>query len=279
MLILFGVFLGGLVTFHLLETVAPIRTDYKAGVTRRGYLADVTATLVNGPVLSAVTKIVGYWLVTRIPAQLAVMPDWSWAVQFAVFFLVNDFLRYWLHRWYHASGALWRIHRVHHTIVEMDALSVFRLHVLEAVIKNCLIFLPFQLAGVSESVILVYSSIDILKGFWHHANFRTHVGPVSYFLNTAELHWWHHSTESRGQHSNYGSILSIWDRLFGTFLFLPGQWPAEIGVEGMEAFPDTYLGQLASIRHDDEAAKACFPPTEATEPTAQPQAGARPSTA
>jgi sterol desaturase/sphingolipid hydroxylase (fatty acid hydroxylase superfamily) len=125
------------------------------------------------------------------------------------------------------------------------------MHVLEAIIKNGVIFLPFRLLGVDGSVIIVYSAWDILKGFWHHANLRTYVGPLNYFFNSAELHWWHHSTEIKGQQSNYGSILSIWDRLFGTFYWPRGKWPEQIGVKGMEGFPDDYTGQFVSVRFDD----------------------------
>lgn len=254
MLVLFGVFAVGIVTFHLLEQVAPICDGYKSGVTRRGYLADVISTIVNGPGLSGLTRIAAVYLVTLVPPQDRFLTDWHFGWQFAVFFLVNDFGRYWLHRWYHASDLLWRFHRVHHTAVQMDSLSVFRMHVGEAVLKNGLLFLPFQLLGVSTWVIVVYSSWDILKGFWHHANLRTYVGPVNYVLNTAELHWWHHSVEDRGQHSNYGSILSIWDRLFGTFYWPRGSWPEQIGVKGLEAFPDDYVGQFTSVVFDDASA-------------------------
>lgn len=253
-LVLFGAFAVGIITFHLLEQVAPIQTGYKSGVTRRGYFADVISTLVNGPGLSSLTRIAAIYLVTRIPAQWQFMAHWPFVVQFVPFFLINDFDRYWLHRGYHASPLLWRFHRVHHTAIEMDSMSLFRIHVGEAVIKNGLLFLPFQLIGVSLWVIVVYSSWDILKGFWHHANLRTYVGPVNYFLNTAELHWWHHSTEARGQNANYGSILSVWDRMFHTFYWPRGQWPEKIGVDGMDHFPTSYLGQLTSVVHNDESA-------------------------
>lgn len=252
------VFWIGIIVFHLLEPLAPVIKETRAGVTRKGYLADVIALLVNGPGLSAIEKIVFSWLVLFVPASSGFLNDKAWWVQFLVFFLTNDFLRYWFHRWYHESDLLWRVHRVHHTVVEMDAMSVFRHHILEALIKNGLIFLPLRLLGVEDSVIVVYSSIDVLKGFWHHANFRTYIGPLNYVFNSPELHWWHHETDAKGQMSNYGSVLSIWDQIFGTFLYRPREWPKEIGVQGMREFPSDYLGQLTSIRHDDrEMIAAC----------------------
>ncbi|MFQ5501474.1 MAG: sterol desaturase family protein [Phycisphaerae bacterium] len=260
------VFLAGLILFHGLEHfLPPVMPDYKTGPRRRGYLADFTASLVNGPVLSECTKIGAIWLVLWFPRlEIPGMAPWPWALQFVVFLLVNDFARYWLHRWYHVSPLLWRAHRVHHTLVEMDALSTFRVHVLEALIKYGVIVLPFHLLHVDRSIILLYGAVDILKGFWHHANWRTHIGPLNYFFNSAELHWWHHSTEARGQRANYGSIFSIWDVIFGTLYYDKGHWPEAIGVDGMENFPHTYHELLASVRYgDDQAIEAYSKPEKA----------------
>lgn len=253
-----GCFFGGLLVFHLLERRAPV-VPHHTGPARRGYLADITATLVDGPFLAGLTKIVAYYLIVKVPAVWGLLASWNVWWQFALFFVVNDFMRYWLHRWYHESDLLWRIHRVHHTVCEMDAMSTFRVHVFEGIIKYGVIILPFQLFGIDRDVVLVYSCIDILKGFWHHANLRTYIGPLNYVLNSAELHWWHHSIEGRGQRSNYGSTLSIWDWLFGTAYWPKGQWPEQIGVEAMQAFPDDYLRQFASVRFTDDEVRRAYP--------------------
>lgn len=283
-LILFSVWLGGLTIFHLLELKWPVISTYRTGVTRRGYWADVTSTIVNGPGLTALEKLAFSWLITLVPAATSTLAGWHWWAQFGLFFIVNDFLRYWFHRWYHESSLLWRIHRVHHTVVEMDALSVFRHHVLEAIVKNGLIFLPFRLLGVSESVIIAYSALDIFKGFWHHANLRTYIGPLNYIFNSPELHWWHHSVEGRGQMSNYGSVLSVWDWLFGTAYWPKGEWPKQIGVAGLDKFPEHFVGQLVSVRHDDDSAARLYstaPPPEsaAAAPNPPPAAAAAPAAA
>lgn len=253
------VLLIGAMVFHWLERRNPVFATYETGPrTRRGYLADFIALVVDGPVLSGLTKALSLQIITLLPEALPVLRGWPWVAQFALFFIINDFGRYWLHRWYHESDLLWRVHRVHHTVVEMDAFSTFRVHVLEGAIKYGVLILPFRLLGVDRWVMILYTSIDILKGFWHHANLRTHIGSLNYFLNSAEQHWWHHSVEARGQRANYGSVLSIWDRMFGTFYWPRGEWPDRIGVDGMERFPDDYLGQFASIRHDDHAIiRAC----------------------
>ncbi len=258
MLFLFCVFLGGLLIFHQLEHRFPISRNYRVGAYRKAYVADFVSAAVNGPGLSGLEKLAFVWLMTTLPPASRLLADWHWAAQFALVFVVNDFGRYWLHRWYHEIPLLWRIHRVHHTVVEMDAMSVFRHHVLEAIVKNGLLFLPFRLLGVEDGVFIAFSAIDILKGFWHHSNLRTYIGPLNYVLNSPEQHWWHHSVEGRGMNSNYGSVLSIWDWLFRTSYWPRGQWPERIGVDGIDAFPNDYLGQLVSIRYDDRQAQRVY---------------------
>ena len=249
------VFVIGLIAFHILERIFPPVHSYKTGPTRRGYLADFTASLVEGPVLYALTKIGFYIVIMQMPVLLTDgMSTWPWLVQALLFLLVNDFARYWLHRWHHASDFLWRFHRVHHTVTHMDAMSTFRVHIVEGIMKYGLIVLPFHFVHCSKSVLILYSIVDILKGFWHHANIRTHIGKLNYIFNSAELHWWHHSVEAKGQLANYGSLLSIWDWLFGTAYYEKGVWPAEIGVAGMQEFPDTYHGLLVSATLSDEEA-------------------------
>jgi sterol desaturase/sphingolipid hydroxylase (fatty acid hydroxylase superfamily) len=255
MAVLLTVFVGGAIVFHLLERQLnrPVLAGYETAFRRQGFLADITSAVVNGPFLTAATKIGAYRLVTLIPAWHHAFARWPWAAQFALFFMVNDLGRYWLHRAYHASDFLWRVHRVHHATTEMDAMSVIRIHICEAVAKNFFLTLPFEVLGLKLSVITVYASWDVLKGFWHHANIRTYIGPLNYIFNSAEQHWWHHSVERRGNRSNYGSILSIWDVMFGTFYWPKNAWPDKIGVNGLTEFPEDFVGQFTSVRHDDAA--------------------------
>lgn len=279
LIVLIAVFVLGAIIFHILERIyAPVIPRYKTGPGRRSYFADITAAVVEGPVLSSLTKIGAYSAVIVMPAlHINGMSAWPWWIQLVVFLLVNDFLRYWLHRWHHSNDFLWRMHRVHHTIVEMDAVSSFRVHLFEALIKYGLIVLPFHFFNVDRSVILLYSSVDVLKGFWHHANIRTRIGPLNYILNSAELHWWHHSVEAKGQLANFGSILSIWDWLFGTAYYDKQHWPEKIGVEGMENFPDTYHELLTTVRYNDDEAIRRYPANRKDAAQTQDASPERPS--
>jgi sterol desaturase/sphingolipid hydroxylase (fatty acid hydroxylase superfamily) len=257
-LILTGVYVVGAVVFHMLEGLRPIYPALRRGPGRRSYLADFTAAVVDGPVLSAASKLGACYVILLAPQYYGLLDRWPWLVQFAVFFVFNDFMRYWLHRWYHVYPILWRLHRVHHSAIEMDAMSNFRAHALEAVIKYGVVIFPFHVFGMDPWVLIIYSSIDILKGYWHHANLRTGIGRLNYWFNSPEQHWWHHSAEPGGKFVNFGSALSIWDRMFGTFYWERGKWPESVGVYNMERFPDDYLGQFASAVYDDAAAERRF---------------------
>lgn len=248
------VFFFGLTVFHIVERIyPPVCPQYRTGPKRKGYLADFTASIVEGPVMYALTKIIIYCIIMEFPVLVeGGMSKWPWLLQGLVFLLVNDFARYWLHRWHHESNFLWRFHRVHHTVTEMDAMSTFRVHLFEAGLKYGLIVLPFHFLHCDKTIIVLYSTADILKGFWHHANVRTYIGRLNYIFNSAELHWWHHSVEAKGQLANYGSILSIWDWLFGTAYYEKGVWPDQIGVEGMDNFPETYHEMFATARLTDD---------------------------
>lgn len=252
--ILLPSFVIGLVVFHVLERLLPpIKTGYTTGPLRRGYLTDVVCALVNGPGLSALTKIAAYSVLVFVPVWRETLASWSWGAQFVLFFVVDDFCRYWLHRWYHRYEWLWRIHRVHHTVVEMDSISLLRVHVLEGAAKNFLIALPFQVLGIDHTVIAVYLAVDLIKGFWHHANFKTYIGPLNYLIISSELHWWHHSTDAPGNRSNFGSKIAVWDWLFGTAYWPRGTWPEKIGVHDMEQFTHDYVRQFCSMFYDDRS--------------------------
>lgn len=257
-LILTGVFVIGAVVFHVLEGLWPLYPALRHGPRRRSYLADLTAAVVDGPVLSAASKLGSCYVILLMPRYYEVLERWPWLVQFAVFFVFNDFARYWLHRWYHTSPLLWRLHRVHHTATDMDAMTNFRVHAFEAVIKYGVVIFPFHVFGADAWVLIIYSAIDMVKGYWHHANLRTQIGRFNYFLNSPEQHWWHHSAELGGKFVNFGSMLSIWDRMFGTFYWERGRWPESVGVFHMEKFPDDYLRQFASMVYPDAEAEMRF---------------------
>jgi len=134
--------------------------------------------------------------------------------------LLFDVWTYWWHRINHAVPFLWRFHRVHHSDPEMDVTTANRFHFGEIAISS-LLRVPVILAiGADLWQLALYEMIMFPIVQFHHANIRL---PerwdrfIRMFVPTPAMHKVHHSDYYRETNSNYTSLLSIWDRVFGSF--------------------------------------------------------------
>lgn len=135
-------------------------------------------------------------------------------------FLIIDFLMYLLHLGSHMVPLLWRLHRTHHSDVVLDASTGVRHHPLETVFSNVVMLALFALLGLPLLVILAYGLISLVWQFVTHADVRLPEAldrPLRTVLVTPGMHRIHHSTNMAEGNSNFGQVLSIWDRLFGTY--------------------------------------------------------------
>jgi sterol desaturase/sphingolipid hydroxylase (fatty acid hydroxylase superfamily) len=134
--------------------------------------------------------------------------------------LLRNLATWLVHRASHAVPLLWRAHRVHHADVRLDLSTGFRNHPLElaygvpwlAAVTVALGLDPVSLAG--------YEAVAIGFALWTHANF--HLPPradrwLRLVVVTPAMHHVHHSSRRHETDSNYGDVLSVWDRLFGTY--------------------------------------------------------------
>ena len=147
-----------------------------------------------------------------------VPPRWGWVHASACFVTLDAFSYFW-HRLNHAVPWLWRLHAVHHTDEAMDVTTAARFHVgelaLAAVLRMPLLFV----LGVSPGVLVAYETTLTLSSMFHHSRIRLGRWDrvVAWFVASPRMHSVHHSRDPRHFHSNYASILSIWDRIFGSF--------------------------------------------------------------
>ncbi|MEA3061278.1 MAG: hypothetical protein QOJ94_1059 [Sphingomonadales bacterium] len=127
----------------------------------------------------------------------------------------------WLaHRASHALPLFWRAHRVHHGDVRLDLSTGFRNHPLE------LLYVVPWLAGITVALgldpatLAAYEAVAIGFSLWTHANLRLPPAVdarLRLVLVTPAMHHVHHSSRRAETDSNYGDVLSLWDRLFGTY--------------------------------------------------------------
>lgn len=133
--------------------------------------------------------------------------------------LLSDLLRYGIHRAFHASTWLWRVHAVHHADSEIDVTTAFRHHPGEHLAVVTTLVLAESLMGMPRAITGAYAVLALLWTPIVHADVAFPRGLdrlLSPILVTPDFHAVHHSREVRQGNSNYGMLFSFWDRLFGT---------------------------------------------------------------
>ncbi len=130
--------------------------------------------------------------------------------------LAWDFIYYWNHRAMHESRFMWAIHVVHHSSERYNLSTALRQPVADAFG----IFLPYSaltLLGFEPALVNTARGVNLIYQFWIHTETIDKIGRLESVLNTPSHHRVHHGSNGPYLDRNHGSILIIWDKLFGTF--------------------------------------------------------------
>lgn len=175
------------------------------------------------------------------------MPLWLHACAVV---LVLDVWTYWWHRANHRIPLLWRFHRMHHSDPWMDVTSARRFHPGEIVLSSLLRVPLIVLLGIHLWELVLYELLMGIVVDFHHANIAL-PAPVDRLLRmvivTPAMHKVHHSRIQSETDSNYTSLLSVWDRMFGSFRLRSDLRAIRIGLDGWdEAWHQGLRGMLAT---------------------------------
>jgi sterol desaturase/sphingolipid hydroxylase (fatty acid hydroxylase superfamily) len=136
-------------------------------------------------------------------------------------FLALDFCGGWLvHIVQHKIYVLWRFHVVHHADNNVDVTTGLRHHPVESLIRGVFFFLGIFISGSPMYAVMIFQTLLVLSAAFTHANInlpRWIDAPVSYIFVSPNMHKVHHHWQQPYTDSNYGAVLSIWDRLLGTY--------------------------------------------------------------
>ncbi len=147
-----------------------------------------------------------------------------------------DFIYYWNHRIQHESRFLWAIHVVHHSSERYNLSTALR----QPWAESLGVFVPYglmSLLGIRPNLIETARQINLIYQFWIHTDAIRSIGPLEEVLNTPSHHRAHHGSNRRYLDRNHGSILIVWDRLFGTF---QRELPADPVVYGLTTNLQTF---------------------------------------
>lgn len=187
---------------------------------RREIVTNLALLLVNAVVvvpLLAVPLLIGHSLIPRPEALVALWTSLPGVASVLIAVLLIDLAAYWRHRIEHAR-ALWPIHATHHADEAMNWLSVRRKHPLGEALSMALDSLPVILIGLPWWAIAV---AVILRGWWGyfiHADVPWTLGPFGKLLISPAAHRLHHIRDEALMGHNFGNTVTLWDRLFGTYM-------------------------------------------------------------
>uniref|UniRef100_A0A3P9KPC3 Alkylglycerol monooxygenase n=1 Tax=Oryzias latipes TaxID=8090 RepID=A0A3P9KPC3_ORYLA len=193
---------GLLKTGRSVVTISDGVTSIAAGMVSR-----LPLLLLRGCELSAYMYVWEHFRLLELPWDSA----WTWW-----FTLIGvDFGYYWVHRFAHEVAVLWAAHQVHHSSEYYNLTTALRQSAAQQ-FASWVFYLPLALA-VPPSIFAVHIQLNLLYQFWIHTELIRDLGPLEWVFNTPKHHRVHHGRNLYCIDKNYGGILIIWDRFFGTF--------------------------------------------------------------
>ena len=174
-------------------------------------------------IYTALFEQVALW---RSDAFWTSLPGWLLALVF------YDFCYYWLHRMGHESAVLWAAHAVHHQSQDYNLSTALR-QTSSGALLGWIFYVPMAMAGVPPLVFGVVALIDLLYQFWVHTEQVGRLGWFDRWFCSPSNHRVHHAVNDAYLDKNYGGILILWDRMFGTFKDEDAQEKCVYGTRGL----------------------------------------------
>lgn len=137
-------------------------------------------------------------------------------VTFVLVLVMADFTYYVEHFCMHKVRLFWAAHSVHHSSPVMNTATAFRFSLFDPIV-SATFHLPLLLLGFHPMFIFAAEILIQAYQFWIHNEMIGKLGPVEWIFNTPSHHRVHHASDKEYIDTNYGGILIVWDRLFGTF--------------------------------------------------------------
>lgn len=191
-----------------------------------GMLSQTSAVFTKLLTLGLYTAVSTHWALWRSDGFWLSLPGWLLALLF------YDFCYYWLHRMGHEVAVLWAAHVVHHQSQAYNLSTALR-QTSSGALLSWVFYLPMALAGVPPLVFAVVGLIDLLYQFWVHTEQVQRLGWFDRWFCSPSNHRVHHAVNDAYVDKNYGGILILWDRLFGTFKEEDARDPCVYGTRGL----------------------------------------------
>ena len=243
------ILIGGLALFWIIESGLPL-FKFKYNKWKHAFpnLFFTLTTVVINFALAFLLLETADWVKANefgIINWLPEMPLWLYALLGVL--LLDFFGAYLAHFVEHKVKPLWMVHLVHHTDHNVDTTTANRHHPIESLIRFTFTLFGVLVVGTPIALVFLYQSLSLVFTQFNHANIRMNKAldkALSYVIVSPDMHKIHHHYRLPYTDSNYGNIFSVWDRLFGTFMYMD----REKLIYGVDVFPDeqknSHIGEL-----------------------------------
>lgn len=213
------VFFSTVVLLVLLERVRAFQRQ-PVQLARR-WTSNIGLFLIGSVVTSLVIPVGIYTFAQNQPPGLLARLGLPFVAQLLLTFLLLDFWRYWEHRLFHRVPVLWRLHLVHHSDTQIDVTSSERHHPFELLLGTAVMLALIGVLGLPAHAVGLYLLTATVIALNSHANLRLPASldrRLNWLIVTPGVHAVHHSDLQSQTDSNYGTVLTLWDRLFGSYV-------------------------------------------------------------
>jgi sterol desaturase/sphingolipid hydroxylase (fatty acid hydroxylase superfamily) len=172
--------------------------------------------------------------------------QWPMWAQVLVAFVISDFMFMIMHYLSHRYAPLWRLHAVHHGVGRLYGMNGVMRHPLHQVIDMIIANAPLVIIGMPVPVAVMLGFIISITLIVQHSNVDARLGPLQKHLSIGRIHHLHHVNWGTEGDCNFGLLLTVWDRLLGTFHEKPPReiTAKDLGVDELPNFPKGYVEQF-----------------------------------
>lgn len=208
----------------------------------KSFLADFKFVALNSALVASTSAILALFTISLSGANQGPASNFPVLTQLIMCLLIFEAINYTLHRAMHEikgpiGRLMWLTHAAHHLPPRLYLVMHAVFHPINGmVIQIFALILPVWFMGYSQNVVTVFLMINGMHGLISHFNVDVRMGWANYIFVGPELHRYHHSADV-DEAKNYGATLSLYDQLFGTFVYHPGVPPKELGVDPSTGLP------------------------------------------
>jgi sterol desaturase/sphingolipid hydroxylase (fatty acid hydroxylase superfamily) len=187
----------------------PWKSSFVSGTVLIGHL--ISQALTNGLIVGIIAATVYHWRLFSIPLSAQ---NW-WLI--AVLFVLADLAFYFEHRCSHRIRFMWASHSVHHSIDRMAFTAAFRLSWTPVLSGVFVFYLPAVWLGFPPEWVFGVSTASLTYQTFIHTEMIPRIGWLEWLISTPSAHRVHHASNAEYLDRNFGNVLIIWDRMFGTY--------------------------------------------------------------